>query len=250
VTVPLQVPVRLPPLPVLGVRLNVAVTDRFEFIVTVQLPVPEQAPDHPAKVDPEPGEALSVTTVPLAYVGPVGLALTPPVPVPAYPTVRVNVWGVRLNVAVTDRFEFIVTVQLPVPEQAPDHPVNVEPVFGVATSVTTVPLVYVGPDGLALTAPLPVPAYATVRINCWDVELNVAVTERFEFIVTVQLPVPEQAPDHPVNVEPVLGVATSVTTVPAAKLRQLAPQLRLEEDELALIVPLPVPDVTVVKLYC
>ena len=77
--------------------------------------------------------------------------------------------------------------------------------------------------------------------------LNAAVTAWLELMVTVQLPVPEQAPDHPVNVEPVLGVATSVTTVPAAKLRQLAPQLRLEEDELALIVPLPVPDVPVVS---
>jgi hypothetical protein len=44
-----------------------------------------------------------------------------------------------LKVAVTDWFEFIVTVQLPVPEQAPDHPANVEPEFGVAVSVTTVP---------------------------------------------------------------------------------------------------------------
>jgi hypothetical protein len=46
----------------------------------------------------------------------------------------------RLNVAVTGWLEFIVTAQLPVPEQAPDHPVNVEPVFGVAVSVTLVPV--------------------------------------------------------------------------------------------------------------
>ena len=47
--------------------------------------------------------------------------------------------AVRLNVAVTAWFEFIVTVQVPVPEQAPDHPANVEPVFDVAVNVTTVP---------------------------------------------------------------------------------------------------------------
>ena len=36
----------------------------------------------------------------------------------------------RLNVAVAAWLEFIVTVQLPVPEQAADHPANVETVFG------------------------------------------------------------------------------------------------------------------------
>jgi hypothetical protein len=46
--------------------------------------------------------------------------------------------------------------------------------------------------------------------------LNVAVTDMFEFMVTVQVPVPEQAPDQPANVEPVFGVAVNVTTVPAA----------------------------------
>jgi hypothetical protein len=53
--------------------------------------------------------------------------------------VRVSLTTVRLKVAVTVWFEFIVTVQVPVPEQAPDHPANVETAFGVAVSVTTVP---------------------------------------------------------------------------------------------------------------
>jgi hypothetical protein len=44
---------------------------------------------------------------------------------------------------------------------------------------------------------------------------NVAVTAWLEFIVTVQPPVPEHAPDHPANVDPAAGVAVSVTTVPA-----------------------------------
>jgi hypothetical protein len=35
-------------------------------MLTLQAPVPEQAPLQPAKVDPEAGDAVSVTLVPLA----------------------------------------------------------------------------------------------------------------------------------------------------------------------------------------
>jgi hypothetical protein len=45
--------------------LNVAVTACPWLIVTEQLPVPEQAPLHPAKVDPVLATAVSVTGVPL-----------------------------------------------------------------------------------------------------------------------------------------------------------------------------------------
>src|SRR5947207_5665704 len=48
-------------------------------------------------------------------------------------------------------------------------------------------------------------------------ELNVAVTDRATFIVTVQLPVPEQAPPQPANVASENGVAVRDTTVPAAQ---------------------------------
>ncbi len=45
-----------------------------------------------------------------------------------------------LKVAVTDRAEVIDTVHVAVPVQAPLQPANVEPLAGVAVSVTRVPL--------------------------------------------------------------------------------------------------------------
>jgi hypothetical protein len=44
--------------------LNVAVTDSLEFMVTLHAPVPEQAPLHPAKVEPVLGVSDTWTTVP------------------------------------------------------------------------------------------------------------------------------------------------------------------------------------------
>ncbi|HAR95434.1 MAG TPA: hypothetical protein DCR97_05660 [Deltaproteobacteria bacterium] len=51
--------------------------------------VPEHAPDHPAKVDPEAGVAVRVTNVPAAKVVPLGSVVTVPAPVPDVVTVRV-----------------------------------------------------------------------------------------------------------------------------------------------------------------
>ena len=73
----------------------------------------------------------------------------------------------KLNVAVTEVLLDRVTLHVPVPVQPPpDQPPNVEPVLGVAVSVTAVPLVklaehvvpHVIPDGELLTEPVPVPA--------------------------------------------------------------------------------------------
>ena len=53
--------------------------------------------------------------------------------------------------------------------------------------------------------------------------------------------VPLTPPDHPVNVELTAGVAVSVTTVPA---------LKMVPEGLAVTVPVPVPEVVTVSLYC
>lgn len=71
--------------------------------------------------------------------------------------------------------------------------------------------------------------------------MNVAVTVAFAFMVTVQASVPEQAPDQPVKVEPFVGLAVRVTTVPA---------LYVSPARLAVTVPVPVPAVEIVNVNC
>ena len=81
----------------LGITLNVAVAEAFALKVMLHEPVPLHAPDHPANVEVELGEALSVTAVPLANVVlhvlpqliPAGLLVIVPLPAPAPCTVTV-----------------------------------------------------------------------------------------------------------------------------------------------------------------
>src|SRR4029077_14923548 len=104
-----------------GGRANSALTLVALFIVTVQPPVPEQAPDQPEKPYPLAVEAGGVTEVPPENVAgqvvgqamPEGELVT--LPGPKMVTVSVG----KANVAVTLLAPFIVTVQVPVPEQAP-----------------------------------------------------------------------------------------------------------------------------------
>jgi hypothetical protein len=69
--------------------------------------------------------------------------------------------------AVTYVAELTLTEQVcDVPEQAPDHPENTEPVPGFALSVTDVPWLKRVPAGLLATAPWPLPVFLTVNA-CW-----------------------------------------------------------------------------------
>lgn len=66
-----------------------------------------------------------------------------------------------------------------------------------------------------VTVPEPVPAGVIVSAYCGGgAGLNVAVTFWFEPIVTLQEPVPEQAPLQPPNTDPETGVSAMLTTVP------------------------------------
>ena len=115
---------------------KVAVTAWSELIVTVHVPVPQHPPpDQPVKLEPDPGEAVSVTTAPDAKLceQTLGQAIPPPEtlpePAPARLTVRPCAGGgFGVKVAVTDRSELIVTVHVPVPlHPPPDQPPKLEP---------------------------------------------------------------------------------------------------------------------------
>jgi hypothetical protein len=77
-------------------------------------------------------------------------------------------------------------------------------------------------------------------------ELNVAVADIAEFMVTEHVPVPEHAPPQPAKREPGRpappedGVGVSVTTVPVLKLAVQVPG-QLIPVGMLVTVPLPVP---------
>ncbi len=157
---------------------KVAVTVRAALIVTVQPPLPVQAPLQLVKVEPAAGAAVRVTMVLLlnekAQVAPqlmpAGVLVTVPVPAPVLFTVRTKVGTVKL--AVTVLAAFIVTTQVPVPLQLPPvQPIKVEPVAADAVRVTWVLKLYENkhvapqlmPVGTLVTVPVPVPDLFTVR---------------------------------------------------------------------------------------
>ena len=114
-------------------------------------------------------------------------------------------------------------MQAPAPEQSPDHPVNAEPVAGVAVRVTLVPLTnacehvepQLSPAGLEVTVPEPDPDLETLIVSGTPVKVAVAAFA-LSSVRTHAGFVPEQAPDQPEKTEPVAGVAVSVTSVPAS----------------------------------
>ena len=153
------------------------------------------------------------------------------------------------------------TVQV-VPEAVsqPSHPLKIARTSGATVSVTTVPksnetehvgpqLIWVALAGLEVdvTVPLPTPKgldLVTVTRNLCSV--NVAVTDRAPLTVAVQTaPETESHPTQLVKLDPVAGVAVSVTTVPSGyELEQVVPQLicvGLEGLEVDVMVPPPLP---------
>jgi hypothetical protein len=138
----------------LAAVLNVACALAAAFIVTTQAPVPVHAPVQPANVDPDAGDGVSVTAVPLAkvvlHVGaqlmPAGELATVPVPVPASVTVNVCGGGGVLErndaepkYAVTASELLTVSEQVPVPVHAPLQPLKGVAALPVAVNTTAAP---------------------------------------------------------------------------------------------------------------
>ena len=146
-----------------------------------------------------------------------------PDPCPDSTTVSVRVIVVKVAVADFEAVTLNEQVEIP-PEQSPFvHPVNAELGPGDAVNVTLVPWAncwvqvagHAMPVGVLVTEPPPVPfvVTATGYVIC----PNVAVTDCALFIGTTHVPVPlHPDPLHPVNVEPALTDAVSVTDVPFA----------------------------------
>ena len=235
---------------------KVALTACTALIVTVQAPVPVQAPLHPVNVEPVAGVAVKVRVLPLENDAthvvpqeiPVGALVTVPLPVPDLVTVSENDVGNSVNVAVTALAALTVTTQVPVPAQPPPlQPVKVEPVAGVAVRVTAVPLVkpceqvvpQAMPVGALLTVPVPVPDLVTLSVK--DDCTKLAVTEAAAVIVVVHVPAPVQPPPlQPANVEPAAGVAVKVTAVPLANTAEQVVPHETPAGELE-IAPVPAP---------
>jgi hypothetical protein len=213
-----------------GAGLNDAVIVLGPVIVTTHGPVPLHPPPlHPPNVELPVAAAVRVTWVPLAklalqvapQVMPGGVLVTVPLPAPVFVTVSTTV-GAGVNSAVTVRSTFMTTVQGPVPLQAPLHPAKVAPPKGAAVSVTGLPIGKLAkqlppqsiPLGSLVTVPAPVPDLLTVKRAVFAPAVKMAATVALP--VTIQGPVPEQAPFHPANTEPGAAAAVNPTDAPAS----------------------------------
>lgn len=199
------------------VRVNVATTVCAEFMVTLQVPVPEQPPpDQPMNVEPELGTAVRVTIWPIENGAvqvdwqeiPAGLLDTVPVPFPASPMLS---WGpLLLNVAVTVWLAVMLSTHVLVPEQSPLQPVNEEPECGVAVSVT---------EAFA--------AYVVVQVPLPQLKLAPSLTEPAPLMVTLSCGTPEpvrlktgSGTELPVVVSVAVSVADSAVNVEGSKVNQ------------------------------
>jgi hypothetical protein len=120
-----------------------------------------------------------------------------------------------LKEAVTVMSESIMATHsiCPGPQPAPLQPEKLDPALAKAPNAIAAPggtdmeqvVPQLMPTPLLLdpaTSPLPDPDFATFNVNMLEVAENVAVTEWSADMVTVQEPVPVQAPLQPVKILP------------------------------------------------
>jgi hypothetical protein len=167
---------------------------------------------------------LTFTTEPATKFVPVTVSENAAPPTMALVGAKPVIVGTPLfnaKVAVTVVAALSVTLQVPVPVHPPPlQPVNVDPAVAAAVSTIAVPelkfAVHVDPQlipaGALVTVPAPVPALVTCRASDWA---KVAVTLLVRLAATEHVPVPLQAPLHPVNTDPVPGTAVNVNAAPS-----------------------------------
>jgi len=232
---------------VVGISSKVAVTVRFSFIVTIQLPVPVHPPPlQPAKVESASAAAVKVIEVPLskAAVQSAPQAILPsalviePVPGPVLVAVKTYFVPPELMVVVGST-EVVVGATVVVVVG------SILVVVGATVVVVSATVVVVSATVVVVSATVVV-AGATVVVVI-GINSKVAVTVMLAFIVTVQVSVPLHPPPlQPVKVAPVAAAAVKVTEVPLSKDSvQSAPQSMPAPDT----VPLPVPDLATVRSY-
>ena len=122
--------------------------------------------------------------------------------------------------------EFTATVQVRLDPAHPPplQPEKTAPLFGVAVSVTILPLAYGSeqsepqliPAGVLVIVPGPDLAIVSVYVTGLTVTvLKLAVTVIAPLLASVQGAVPAQLPLQPVKAEPAAATAARVTAVPA-----------------------------------
>jgi len=240
VTVPVPAPAKWTVSMYVGPK--VALTDRSALIVRSQELAPVQSPPQAVRAEPGFVAAVSERVVPSRKAtvqvpaeqssGPSSApvdACTVPLPVPLTVTVSVCV---RVKEAVAERSPESVSGQVPPPAHAPLQPSKYElvPVLGfratgapsakVALQLPTFPTAHEMPAGEEVTLPLPVPETVIERVR---VRPMTALRLMLPPSVTLQAPVPEQAPPQPPKVDPALGLAVSVTSVFWGKLALQVP---------------------------
>jgi hypothetical protein len=116
------------------------------------------------------------------------------------------------NVAVTAVLALSAIEHDPVPPHAPDQPVNVDPLSGMAVNITTVPLRKLAeqfvpqliPLGEETTVPVPEPVFATVSVGDeggggggggdWIVRFTATVALLFDAVASATVIVPGYVP--------------------------------------------------------